>query len=92
MTTEESREMQRTEKGVTNQLPLSFSFMRARWCLRKRASMEVRGDGCEWKGEDVWEKALRVAPCRISSFTLAVSFPLAWQEEGVLRVGRRTPA
>ena len=37
--------MERTEKGVTNQLPLSFSFMRARWCLRKRVSMEVRGDG-----------------------------------------------
>ena len=42
------------------------------------------------KGEDVCKKAVMVVPCP-HLLLFPASFLLAWQEERVLRMGRKTP-
>lgn len=78
-------------RGLLISFPWSFSFTRVRWCLRKRASMEVRGGGCEWKGGGCVGAGPEGCPPAISPPFHCLSFLLAWQEESVLRVRRRTP-
>ena len=53
--------------------------------------MEVRGDGCEWKGGGCVGAGPVGSPPAVSPPFHSVSLLLAWQEESVLRVRRRTP-
>jgi hypothetical protein len=47
---------QKDKRKTENKQPLTgflffFSFIPVKWCLRKRESMEVRGDERAWKGD-----------------------------------------
>lgn len=63
-----------------NQPLSSFSFMPVRWCLRKRGSMEVRGDECEWKEGEHRKKEIIDIPLAPPPFSCLITVGLAGGE------------